>query len=34
MAALKQSIPGDFAIIEPAEVEALVNGRIHAGTRR
>jgi 2-dehydro-3-deoxygluconokinase len=34
LAALKQSIPGDFAIIDRAEVEALLNGGAYAGTRR
>src|SRR3954447_16204695 len=34
MAALKQSIPGDFAIVDPSEVEELVNGRVSVGTRR
>jgi 2-dehydro-3-deoxygluconokinase len=33
-AALKQSIPGDFAIIDPAEVEELAGGNTYAGTRR
>jgi 2-dehydro-3-deoxygluconokinase len=34
LAALKQSIPGDFAIIDRAEVEALLDGGAYAGTRR
>jgi 2-dehydro-3-deoxygluconokinase len=34
MAALKQSIPGDFAIIDPAEVDELVHRGVFAGTRR
>ena len=34
MAALKQSIPGDFAIIDAAEVEELAGGSVQAGTRR
>jgi 2-dehydro-3-deoxygluconokinase len=34
LAALKQSIPGDFAVFEPDEVEALVDGHAYAGTRR
>jgi 2-dehydro-3-deoxygluconokinase len=34
MAALKQSIPGDFAIIDRTEVEELANGGAYAGTLR
>ncbi len=34
MAALKQSIPGDFAIVDAAEVERLAAGDTYAGTRR
>jgi 2-dehydro-3-deoxygluconokinase len=34
IAALKQSIPGDFAIVDADEVELLVNGGPGAGTRR
>jgi 2-dehydro-3-deoxygluconokinase len=33
-AALKQSIPGDFAIIDAGEVEHLADNGVHAGTRR
>jgi 2-dehydro-3-deoxygluconokinase len=34
MAALKQSVPGDFAIVDAAEVEELAHGGAFAGTRR
>jgi 2-dehydro-3-deoxygluconokinase len=34
IAALKQSIPGDFAIVDMDEVELLANGGAGAGTRR
>jgi 2-dehydro-3-deoxygluconokinase len=34
MAALKQTIPGDFAILDPGEVEELAGGSTYAGTRR
>ena len=34
MAALKQSIPGDFAIVDLAEVEELSSSGAYAGTRR
>jgi len=34
IAALKQSIPGDFAIVDADEVECLVNGGGERGTRR
>src|SRR4051812_14481658 len=33
-AALKQTIPGDFAILDAAEVEELAGGGVYAGTRR
>jgi 2-dehydro-3-deoxygluconokinase len=34
MAALKQTIPGDFAILDAAEAEELAGGGAYAGTRR
>jgi 2-dehydro-3-deoxygluconokinase len=34
MAALKQSLPGDFPIVDAAEVHELANGGVYAGTRR
>lgn len=34
MAALKQTVPGDFAIIDPADIEELAGGGSYAGTRR
>jgi 2-dehydro-3-deoxygluconokinase len=34
MAALKQSIPGDFAVVDREEVEELVVGGVQGGTRR
>ncbi len=34
MAALKQSVPGDFAIVDAAEVEELARNGAFAGTRR
>jgi 2-dehydro-3-deoxygluconokinase len=34
MAALKQTIPGDFAILDAGEVKELAGGNTYAGTRR
>jgi 2-dehydro-3-deoxygluconokinase len=34
LAALKQTIPGDFAVVDRAEVEELAGGGSYAGTRR
>jgi hypothetical protein len=34
MAALKQSIPGDFAIVDAAEVQELAKNGAYAGTKR